>query len=381
MIRSPFLARAAIRAVVARQRREDHACTRPLALEIIRAWTPSPRPRRCTALRAHPAFKQKKDPKYSLEAAVEAGEAAQRAPRAAVLRRRARRDGRERGRGARRRRGAVPRGMFTAGPEPGARDDVPLRPVAGARRRPGAAERDPAPRDPRRVPLGGRRGDGGARALDVEGCSFCGLSSAPGAGKDPAGVVKRVFGKAPDVPDCVLVVRPRNSVGDPSTRGRHDSTQRLRRRPGRGASVVLLNPDLGMKVALGIHQKDRWAAFVRSFAPAYHFSNWCSYESVRAAGRSSAGSCGTRTGQWEASTRSRSWILSRGDLKRRPALRRDEGAPPVPLRYNGEKRSAAPAPLTRRPRASVRNTGRNWRRSYGLRNRRCCAQAIGRASS
>ena len=45
----------------------------------IRAWTPSPRPRRCTALRAHPAFKQKKDPKYSLEAAVEAGEAAQRA--------------------------------------------------------------------------------------------------------------------------------------------------------------------------------------------------------------------------------------------------------------------------------------------------------------
>ena len=50
-----------------------------LLLEIIRAWTPSPRPRRCTALRAHPAFKQKKDPKYSLEAAVEAGEAAQRA--------------------------------------------------------------------------------------------------------------------------------------------------------------------------------------------------------------------------------------------------------------------------------------------------------------
>ena len=35
---------------------------------------------------------------------------------------------------------------------------------------------------------------------------------------------------------------------------------------GVGASVVLLNPDLGMKVALGIHQKDRWAAFVRSFA-------------------------------------------------------------------------------------------------------------------
>ena len=33
----------------------------------IRAWTPSPRPRRCTALRAHPAFKQKKDPMYSLD--------------------------------------------------------------------------------------------------------------------------------------------------------------------------------------------------------------------------------------------------------------------------------------------------------------------------
>ena len=48
-------------------------------LTSIRAWTPSPRRESCTALRAHPAFKQKKDPKYSLEAAVEAGEAAQRA--------------------------------------------------------------------------------------------------------------------------------------------------------------------------------------------------------------------------------------------------------------------------------------------------------------
>ena len=79
---------------------------------------------------------------------------------------------------------------------------------------------------------------------------------------------------------------------------------------GVGASVVLLNPDLGMKVALGIHQKDRWAAFVRSFAPAYHFSNWCSYErpSCRQIERGLVRY--THTGQWEASTRSRSWILS-----------------------------------------------------------------------
>ena len=48
-----------------------------LLLETIRAWTPRPTRRGCTALRAHPAFKQKKDPKYSLEAAVEAADRAE----------------------------------------------------------------------------------------------------------------------------------------------------------------------------------------------------------------------------------------------------------------------------------------------------------------
>ncbi len=68
---------------------------------------------------------------------------------------------------------------------------------------------------------------------------------------------------------------------------------------GVGASVVLLNPDLGMKVALGIHQKDRWAAFVRSFAPAYHFSNHCAFErpSCRQIERGLIRY--THSGQWE----------------------------------------------------------------------------------
>ena len=70
-----------------------------------------------------------------------------------------------------------------------------------------------------------------ARAFDgadgLERCSFCGLSSAPGAGKNPAGVVMRVFGKAPEPPEVVLVARP-SGVSRRSRR---------RRGPGRGSSV------------------------------------------------------------------------------------------------------------------------------------------------
>ncbi len=242
-----------------------------LILTCIRAWTPAPRPRRCTVLRAHPAFKQKKDPKYSLEAAVEAGEAAQRA--------------------------GVPQSFDDVLDEMGASVGAAL--DAGGDRflveclPPGlnpelemTCPYDPS-RElavvqallnaiPRRVirvacPSAGDAAMA-ARALDIEGCSFCGLSSAPGAGKDPAGVVKRVYGKAPDVPECVLVVRPRNSVGDPVI---EDVMTAAEAAGGVGASVVLLNPDLGMKVALGIHQKDRWAAFVRSFAFGSVWNNQC----------------------------------------------------------------------------------------------------------
>ena len=316
----------------------------------IRAWTPSPRPRRCTALRAHPAFKQKKDPKYSLEAAVEAGEAAQRA--------------------------SVPQSFDDVLDEMGASVAAAL--DAGGERflvevlPPGlnpelemTCPYDPS-RElavvqallnaiPRRVirvacPSAGDAAMA-ARALDVEGCSFCGLSSAPGAGKDPAGVVKRVFGKAPDVPDCVLVVRPRNSVGDPVIEDvmtcvdlridlhaidatPADSTQVMtcaEAAGGVGASVVLLNPDLGMKVALGIHQKDRWAAFVRSFAPAYHFSNWCSYErpSCRQIERGLVRY--THTGQWEGFHTIPQLDSFNGDLKRYGRPFGAEGAPPVPF--------------------------------------------------
>ena len=293
----------------------------------IRAWTPSPRPRRCTALRAHPAFKQKKDPKYSLEAAVEAGEAAQRA--------------------------SVPQSFDDVLDEMGASVAAALD-AGGARflvecLPPGlnpelemTCPYDPS-RElavvqallnaiPRRVirvacPSAGDAAMA-ARALDIEGCSFCGLSSAPGAGKDPAGVVKRVFGKAPDVPDCVLVVRPRNSVGDPVI---EDVMTCAEAAGGVGASVVLLNPDLGMKVALGIHQKDRWAAFVRSFAPAYHFSNWCSYErpSCRQIERGLVRY--THTGQWEGFHTIPQLDSFNGDLKRYGRPFGAEGAPPVPF--------------------------------------------------
>ena len=240
-------------------------------LTSIRAWTPSPRRESCTALRAHPAFKQKKDPMYSLEAAVEAGEAAQRA--------------------------GVPQSFDDVLDEMGASVGAALE--SGGERflveclPPGlnpelemTCPYDPS-RElavvqallnaiPRRVirvacPSAGDAAMA-ARALDVEGCSFCGLSSAPGAGKDPAGVVKRVFGKAPDTPECVLIVRPRNSVGDPVI---EDVMTAAEAAGGVGASVVLLNPDLGMKVALGIHQKDRWAAFVRSFAFGSVWNNQC----------------------------------------------------------------------------------------------------------
>jgi len=321
-----------------------------LILTGIRAWTPSPRPRRCTALRAHPAFKQKKDPKYSLEAAVEAGEAAQRA--------------------------SVPQSFDDVLDEMGASVAAALD-AGGARflvecLPPGlnpelemTCPYDPS-RElavvqallnaiPRRVirvacPSAGDAAMA-ARALDVEGCSFCGLSSAPGAGKDPAGVVKRVFGKAPDVPDCVLVVRPRNSVGDPVIEDvmtcvdlridldaidatPADSTQVMtcaEAAGGVGASVVLLNPDLGMKVALGIHQKDRWAAFVRSFAPAYHFSNWCSYErpSCRQIERGLVRY--THTGQWEGFHTIPQLDSFQGDLKRYGRPFGADGAPPMPF--------------------------------------------------
>lgn len=245
-----------------------------LIVSNVQAWTPSPRRRRCAVLNAHPAFKQKVDTRYSLEAAVEAGEAAQRA--------------------------AVPKSFDDVLDEMGVSINAALDstgelflveclPPGLNPELEGTCPYDPS-RElavvqallhaiPRRVirvacPSAGDAAMA-ARALDIEGCSFCGLSSAPGAGKDPAGLVTRVFGSAPETPECVLIVRPRNSVGDPVI---EDVMTCVEAAGGVGASVVLLNPDLSEKVALGIHTKDRWASFVRSFRPAYHFSNWCAYE-------------------------------------------------------------------------------------------------------
>ena len=58
---------------------------------------------------------------------------------------------------------------------------------------------------------------------------------------------------------------------------------------GVGATVILLNPDLSQRVTLGIHQKDTWASFVRSFENLYHFSNFFNLE------RPSRGPCGRRS--------------------------------------------------------------------------------------
>ena len=100
---------------------------------------------------------------------------------------------------------------------------------------------------------------------------------------------------------------------------------------GVGASVVLLNPDLGMKVALGIHQKDRWAAFVRSFAPAYHFSNWCAFArpSCRQIERGLVRY--TYSGQWEGFHAIPQLDEFNGDLKRYGRPFGAEGAPPMPF--------------------------------------------------
>jgi len=225
---------------------------------------------------AHKAFKQKVDPRYTLERAVEAGEAATNVPQCFedVLDEMAAgvRDALA-GPGDRLLVECLPPGL-----NPDLEATVPYNPSrelavvrALLRSLPAVDVRVACP----------SAGDAAMAARAFEGaeglerCSFCGLSGAPGAGKDPAGVVKRVFGKAPAPPEIILILRPRNSVGDPVI---EDVMTVAEAAEGTGARVVLLNPDLSEKVALGIHAKDRWARFVSSFAPAFHFSNFCSFE-------------------------------------------------------------------------------------------------------
>ena len=112
---------------------------------------------------------------------------------------------------------------------------------------------------------------------------------------------------------------------------------------GVGANVILLNPDLGMKVALGIHQKDRWAAFVRSFAPAYHFSNWCAFArpSCRQIERGLVRY--THSGQWEGFHAIPQLDEFSGDLRRYGRPYGADGAPPVPFL----QAFGGPTPLSR----------------------------------
>lgn len=230
---------------------------------------------RSVRLRAHPAFKAKVDPRYTLEKAVEAGEAGkdanvpqtfdevkfemQTSVAAAVSSSAATRFVVE----------CLPPGL-----NPELEGTVPYSPsrelavlFALLETLPNARVAMPSSGDAAMA----------ARAFEGSGldATYCGLGGASGAGKDPAGVVARVFGDAEHAPDFIVVVRPKNSVGDAVI---EDVMTVVEAAEASDAAVILLNPDLAEKVALGIRQKDAWARFAASFEPAYHFSNLCTFE-------------------------------------------------------------------------------------------------------
>ena len=250
----------------------------PMLLGAALAWAPPKlAPRRLGRLRAHKAFKQAVDPRYTLESAVAAGEAGAAADVPQTF------DGVLAELGA-----SVAAATAAAGADarfvveclpPGLNPELeatcpysPSRELAVVLRvlecLPYAAVRVAC----------ASSGDAAmtARALDglggLDGVSYCGLGGAEGAGKDPAAVLRRVFGDAPAAPDCVVVVRPRNAVGDAVIEDVRVVAEAA------AGPVILVNPDLGEKVSLGIAQKERWAAFVRTFRPLYHFSNLCAFE-------------------------------------------------------------------------------------------------------
>ena len=221
---------------------------------------------RSVRLRAHPAFKAKVDPRYTLEKAVEAGEAGkdanvpqtfdevkfemQTSVAAAVSSSAATRFVVE----------CLPPGL-----NPELEGTVPYSPsrelavlFALCETLPNSRVVMPSSGDAAMV----------ARAFEGSGldATYCGLGGASGAGKDPAGV---------HTPDFVVVVRPKNSVGDAVI---EDVMTVVEAAEASDAAVILLNPDLAEKVALGIRQKDAWARFAASFEPAYHFSNLCTFE-------------------------------------------------------------------------------------------------------
>ena len=247
-----------------------------LLVSGVAAWAPPTLPRVLVSLRAHKAFKARVDERYTLERAVAAGEAGAAA--------------------------SVPQSFADVLAELAAAvGDAP----AGRRfvvecLPPGLNPRLEAtsPYSPERelavvlailraLPRGAvarvacaSSGDAAMtrRALEGEGierASYCGLGGAEGAGKDAAAVARRVLGDAPEDPDYVLVVRPRNAVGDAVVEDVRVVAEALETA---GGTLLLVNPDLGQKVCLGIHQKERWASFVATFAPLYHFSNTCAYE-------------------------------------------------------------------------------------------------------
>ncbi|CAM9359462.1 unnamed protein product [Chrysoparadoxa australica] len=70
--------------------------------------------------------------------------------------------------------------------------------------------------------------------------------------------------------DCVVFIAPRNSVGDPVVLQVEEIVDCLSET---GATFILVNPDLGEKVALGIIERDRRQNFLNSFEAAYFFRN------------------------------------------------------------------------------------------------------------
>ncbi|CAM9109817.1 unnamed protein product, partial [Phaeothamnion confervicola] len=79
------------------------------------------------------------------------------------------------------------------------------------------------------------------------------------------GCIRTAVGPADD---AVLIVSPRNSVGDPVIL---EVEAVVAAAPH--AAVLLFNPDLGEKVALGIRERDRRNSFLGTFRQVFYFRN------------------------------------------------------------------------------------------------------------
>ena len=116
--------------------------------------------------------------------------------------------------------------------------------------------------------------------------------------------------------DALVFVRPINAVGDAvvldveatlaAARAAHAARAAPRRRP---LVAVLLNPELGQVVALGIQEKDRRDAFVGSFGPAFYFRNLVRVSRASAADSRERGALAYRHRRGGAPSRWELWAV------------------------------------------------------------------------